>query len=478
MGLTLTKLMIMLGTIKHHGQGLAVHVETFIQRHVQKFADSTRLQAGHARWVALTVCVVLAGAIFMLITPAAEATRSATLTEADNNGRINLPLNLPVVTATPAPLLTASHDALAWQTATVKRGDTLSHIFARMGLAGRPLQEVLALGKEIAALALLLPGQQLQFKIDNSKQLRELRFDVYENSLHIQRVGTALQATNTSHELETRPVYASGTIESSLFQAADQAGISDNLTFAMADMFGWDIDFAQDLRVGDKFTVIYDEHYVAGEKIRDGNILAAEFTNRGKTYRAIRFDDGSDQVNYYSPEGLSMRKAFLRSPVKFSRISSGFTLARYHPVLHRMRAHKGVDYAAPTGTPIRAASNGKVIFRGVKGGYGNTIILQHAGSYTTLYAHMSRFARGLKQGARVQQGELIGYVGKSGMATGPHLHYEFRIAGAHRNPLTVPLPKAEPIMAKYKPAFTAEAQRLIAQMELFKTGNQIALNAR
>ena len=225
-------------------------------------------------------------------------------------------------------------------------------------------------------------------------------------------------------------------------------------------------------------SVIYEEHYVAGEKIRDGTILAAEFTNRGTTYRAIRFADETDQINYYTPEGLSMRKAFLRSPVKFSRISSGFTLARYHPVLHRMRAHKGVDYAAPTGTPIRAASNGKVIFRGVKGGYGNTLILQHAGTYTTLYAHMSRFARGLKQGGRVQQGETIGYVGKSGLATGPHLHYEFRIAGVHRNPLTVPLPKAEPILAQYKPAFTAEAQRLIAQMELLKNNNQIALKSR
>ncbi|MDP1709024.1 MAG: peptidoglycan DD-metalloendopeptidase family protein [Gammaproteobacteria bacterium] len=393
--------------------------------------------------------------------------------------RIALPLALPhLIQPAGEPHSPSASELQPWQTVMVKSGDTLSHIFSRIGLGGRPLQEVLALGQDIAPLALLRPGQQIQFRIDNGKQLRELRFDVYENSLHIQRVGTALQATSISHELETRPVYATGTIESSLFQAADQAGISDNLTFAMADMFGWDIDFAQDLRVGDKFTVIYDEHYVAGEKIRDGNILAAEFTNRGTTYRAIRFDDGSDQVNYYTPEGLSMRKAFLRSPVKFSRISSGFTLARYHPVLHRMRAHKGVDYAAPTGTPIRAASNGKVIFRGVKGGYGNTIILQHAGSYTTLYAHMSSFARGLKQGARVQQGELIGYVGKSGMATGPHLHYEFRIAGVHRNPLTVPLPKAEPIMAKYKPAFKAEAHRLIAQMELFKTGNQIALNAR
>lgn len=452
-----------------------MHLPSLVKRHVRSAPKGAALHLSHRHWIALTVCVLVVGVAFGLTAPDAGATRSATLTGADSSGRITLPLDLPAATAQP---VTAAGDALPWQTATVKSGDTLSHIFSRVGLGGRPLQEVLALGQDIAALAQLRPDQKIRFRLDSGRQLQELRYDVYEDSLHIQRVGDALQATNIRHDLETRPRYATGTIESSLFQAADQAGISDNMTFAVADIFGWDIDFAQDLRVGDKFTVIYDEHYVAGEKIRDGSILAAEFTNRGTTYRAIRFDDGSDQVNYYTPEGLSMRKAFLRTPVKFSRISSGFTLARYHPVLHRMRAHKGVDYAAPTGTPIRASSSGKVIFRGVKGGYGNTIILQHAGKYTTLYAHMARFAHDLRQGDKVQQGEVIGYVGKSGLATGPHLHYEFRIAGAHHNPLTVPLPKAEPIMAKYKPAFTAEAQRLIAQMELFKTGNQIALNAR
>lgn len=414
--------------------------------------------------------------MFALVIPVAEATRSAALTHDDNGAeRITLPLALPTVTG---PTTTsAANEALPWQTIAIKSGDTLSHIFTRMDLAGRPLQELLALGDDIAPLAQLLPGQQIKFRLDRNRQLQELTFDVHENSLHVQRVQGQLRATRISHALETRPSYASGVIESSLFQAADQAGISDNMTFAVADIFGWDIDFAQDLRVGDKFTVIYEEHFVAGEKVRDGTVLAAEFTNRGKTYRAIRFVDADGQVSYYTPEGLSMRKAFLRTPVKFSRISSGFTLARYHPVLHRMRAHKGVDYAAPTGTPVRAASNGKVIFRGVKGGYGNTIILQHAGKYSTLYAHMSRFARGLKQGDKVQQGEVIGHVGKSGLATGPHLHYEFRMAGVHRNPLTVPLPKAEPILARYKPAFMAETQRLIAQMELFKNSTQVALRS-
>lgn len=467
----------MLGARNYIEQGLAVRLPSFIRHYVGHGSKHAAARTGHAHWLLLAACVAVAGIIFTLATPEAGATRSATMAGANSSGRINLPLDLPAI-SDPTQPIAAPHESLPWQTATVKSGDTLSHIFLRVGLGGRPLQEVLALGQDIASLAQLRPGQQIQFRLDSGKQLQELRYDVYEDSLHIQRVGDALQATNTRHDLETRPRYATGTIESSLFQAADQAGISDNMTFAVADIFGWDIDFAQDLRVGDKFTVIYEEHYVAGEKVRDGTILATEFTNRGTTYRAIRFMDESGQINYYTPEGLSMRKAFLRTPVKFSRISSGFTLARYHPVLHRMRAHKGVDYAAPTGTPIRASSSGKVIFRGVKGGYGNTIILQHAGKYTTLYAHMARFARDLRQGDKVQQGEVIGYVGKSGLATGPHLHYEFRIAGAHHNPLTVPLPKAEPIIAKYRPAFTAEAERLIAQMELFKNSTQVALNSR
>lgn len=211
-----------------------------------------------------------------------------------------------------------------------------------------------------------------------------------------------------------------------------------------------------------------------GERLRDGAILSAEFTNQGKTYSALRFKDSDGIFSYYTPEGLSMRKAFLRTPVDFARISSGFSVARYHPILHRMRAHKGVDYAAPTGTPIRAASNGKVAFKGIKGGYGNTLVLQHAGKYSTLYGHLSGYARGIRQGGPVQQGQIIGYVGRSGLATGPHLHYEFRIGGAHQNPLTVALPKAEPIPAKYKTQFASQARSLVAQMALFKNGSRVA----
>ncbi|MDA1108038.1 MAG: peptidoglycan DD-metalloendopeptidase family protein [Proteobacteria bacterium] len=452
-----------------------MHLPSLIKRHLRGTSAGTSLRLSHHHWIALTVCVLLIGVVFGLTAPDAAATRSPTLIHMDNGSeRIALPLPLPPGDSR----LPSATELQPWQALTVKRGDTLTLMFARNGLGGKPLQELLELGKAIEPLAQLAPGQQIKIKLDRAKQLQELTYDVDEKSLRVQRVQGRLQAANINHTLETRPAYASGVIESSLFQATTQSGMSDNMTLAMADIFGWDIDFAQDLRVGDQFAVIYQEQFVAGEKVRDGTILGAEFTNRGKTYRAMRFVDENGQVSYYTPEGLSMRKAFLRTPVKFSHISSRFSVARYHPVLHRMRAHQGVDYAASTGTPIRAASSGKIAFKGVKGGYGNTIILQHAGKYSTLYAHMSAFARGIKQNGAVQQGEIIGYVGRSGLTTGPHLHYEFRIGGIHKNPLTVALPKAEPIMAKYKPAFIAQTQRLIAQMGVFKTNTQVALNAR
>ncbi len=242
----------------------------------------------------------------------------------------------------------------------------------------------------------------------------------------------------------------------------------------LAAIFGWDVDFALDIRAGDSFTVVYEELYLNGEKLRDGDILAAEFNNRGKRYRAIRYQDPRGRTEYYSPDGKNMRKAFLRTPVAFTRISSRFSLGRKHPILHHIRAHKGVDYAAPRGTPIKATGDGKIVFRGRKGGYGNTIIIQHGGRYSTLYAHMSRFARSLRTGRRVRQGQVIGYVGSTGLATGPHLHYEFRINGAHHNPLTVRLPDASPLPRKYRRNFKASTAPYLAQLDLLKR-NMLAM---
>ena len=236
----------------------------------------------------------------------------------------------------------------------------------------------------------------------------------------------------------------------------------------MAEVFGYDIDFAQDLRRGDHFAVIYDEVYRDGERLRSGDILAATFVNGGKRYVALRHPQADGTTGYYDAEGRPLKKAFLRTPVEFSRISSRFSSARRHPILGSVRAHRGVDYAAPKGTPIRTAGNGRVIFRGWKSGYGNCVIVQHPNNVTTLYAHMSRFAAGRGVGTRVNQGEVVGYVGMTGLATAPHLHYEFRVGGVHRDPLTVPLPKAEPLGPAELLAFRRSSTPVMARLTLIE----------
>jgi len=295
------------------------------------------------------------------------------------------------------------------------------------------------------------------------------------STLEVSRSGEEYQISTSHRTPERRIKNATGTIDSSLFMSAQQAGLSDSLTMELAGIFGWDIDFVLDIREGDQFTVLYEELYLDGENIGNGEILAAEFVNQGQKYQAIRYTDKSGKTDFYSLDGKSMRKAFLRTPVEFSRISSGFSLGRKHPILNKIRAHKGVDYAAATGTPIKATSNGKIVHRGDKGGYGKTIIIQHGNKYSTLYAHLSGYRKGLKEGSRVKQGQVIGYLGSSGLATGPHLHYEFRVDGVHRDPLRVKLPGAEPLDKKYRDDFNAKAESLVAQLDLVR-GVQVASN--
>ena len=252
---------------------------------------------------------------------------------------------------------------------------------------------------------------------------------------------------------------------SSLFLAGQRAGLSDKLIMEMVSLFGWDIDFALDIRKGDEFKLIYQEQYKDDQKVGDGPIVAAVFTNRNEAFRAVRYTTPDGDTNYYNENGASMRKAFLRTPLKFSRISSRFNLRRKHPVLNRIRAHKGVDYAAPTGTPIKATGDGTVTLAGRKGGYGRTVILKHGGTRSTLYAHMSSISKNIRRGKRVKQGQIIGYVGKSGLATGPHLHYEFRVNGVHRNPLTVKFPNASGVPKKYLADFKQQTAVHLAQLE-------------
>jgi murein DD-endopeptidase MepM/ murein hydrolase activator NlpD len=365
------------------------------------------------------------------------------------------------------PAAGTEESAGSWHTVTVKSGDSLAGIFARLDIPPVQLHELLEQGGAAGNLKRIYPGQTLRLMTSKDEGLLKLSYQIDQlSSLEISRDGKDFDISTTHLTPERREITTSGVIDSSLFVAAQKAGLADKMTMELAGIFAWDVDFALDIRKGDRFTVLYDELYLDGEDIGGGNILAAEFVNQGKHYQAIRYTDVSGKTDYYSPDGKSMRKTFLRTPVEFSRISSRFSLGRKHPILNRIRAHKGVDYAAAYGTPIKATGNGKIVHRGKKGGYGNTIIIQHGSQYSTLYAHMSKYRGGLKVGSKVTQGETIGYIGSSGLATGPHLHYEFLVNGAHRDPLKVKLPGADPLNKKYLDDFHAKAESLLAQMEL------------
>ncbi|HEY1075341.1 MAG TPA: peptidoglycan DD-metalloendopeptidase family protein [Fontimonas sp.] len=357
--------------------------------------------------------------------------------------------------------------ASEWQTVTVTRGQTLSDIFEQNGLGFSEAMAVVRLGKDAARLKSLRTGDKLLIKKTPDDKLEELSFELDETStLNVRRnAEDGFDGTIVAAEIERRPTQVSAVVENSLFLDGQRAGLSSRLLMDMAQMFGYDIDFALDLRRGDRFAVVYDVLYKNGEKLRDGDIVAAEFVNRGKSFRAVRYTDADGKVAYYTPEGESLRKAFMRTPVDFVRISSGFNLKRRHPILNTIRAHKGVDYAAATGTPIKATGDGTVEFIGNKSGYGRVIILKHGSQYTTLYAHMSRYREGLKVGARVRQGQVIGYVGATGLATAPHLHYEFRSNGVHKNPLSVLLPRSNPLSKAQLAAWRVETASVLAQLD-------------
>jgi murein DD-endopeptidase MepM/ murein hydrolase activator NlpD len=357
-----------------------------------------------------------------------------------------------------------------WRTLTIKPGDSLAAIFSRVGIPPQQLHQVIALGGAARNLTRIYPGQTLRLLTDSETGLVKLDYQIDKlNVLEVRRTGDDFEIATTYYAPERHLTNASGTIDSSLFLAAQAAGLSENMTMQLASIFGWDIDFALDIRKGDQFIVLYDELYLNGEKVGEGDILAATFVNRGKVFQAIRYTDESGVTGYYSPDGRNMRKAFLRTPVEYTRISSRFSLGRMHPILHRIRAHKGVDYAAPTGTPVKVTANGKIVFRGRKGGYGNVVIVQHGNGYSTLYGHLSRFKRGLVTGSRVRQGQVIAYVGMTGLATGPHLHYEFRIKGVHHDPLTVKLPEAKPLNGEYLADFKNKAGSLIGMLDAIRS---------
>lgn len=364
-----------------------------------------------------------------------------------------------------------------WYKEHVRRDDTLNTLLSRLNIRNRDAIDYIRNDNAASEIAnALKPGHQIEAETDGDGNLVSLEYQLEADQFIAINQTAAGYATNkVAHKLEMRAILKSAEIKSSLFGATDGANIPDYIAVQVAEMFESEIDFHTDLRRGDHFNVIYEGRYDQGELLKTGDVLAAEFVNNGKTYRAVGFRDVNNEMHYYAPEGKSLHKSFLRSPLEFTRISSGFSLGRFHPILQRLKAHKGVDMAAPSGTRIKASGDAVVDFVGQKGGYGNVIVLKHDNGVSTVYGHLSRFASGLRRGAKVAQGDIIGFVGMTGLATGPHLHYEFLLNGQHRDPMTVALPKANPITANNQTAFFAVSKQLTAQLNLLGTSNIAAL---
>jgi murein DD-endopeptidase MepM/ murein hydrolase activator NlpD len=378
--------------------------------------------------------------------------------------------------ALPVPPPAATADEGYWREERIQRGDTIAALLSRLGAEDPEAAEFLRNTRSARTLYQLVPGRTIRALATADGRLLALRYQTGGRVLNVQRREGGFDLTEEPAEFERRVLMKSGEIRSSLFAATDAAGMSDAVAIQIADIFSTDIDFHRDLRRGDRFTVVYEMLYDQGEPVRSGRLLAAEFVNQGRTLQAVYFDYAEGQGGYYTTDGKNIRKAFLRSPLEFSRISSGFS-NRFHPILKQWRAHKGIDYAAPTGTRVKATGDGIVDFAGRhQGGYGNLVVLRHQSKYTTWYGHLSGFAKGVRKGARVAQGDVIGYVGATGLATGPHLHYEFRINDVHQNPLRVVLPAAPPINADQKAAFDAATAPLAQRLQFLRDTNLARLD--
>ena len=462
-----------------------MNYNTFINKDLRKRSLITEKRHPRLRWGLFAAGCIVIGAV-IAHTPE-SSTDTSVQTELlsleqkpDNNtlfSRLSQPLELPENPLTPVSVSHTEDKFANWESVKVKSGDSLSALFDRANIKADQLVEFMQLKNATKHLLKIHPGETIKLNSNNEGILTGLHYDInFSQSLLVERIDDSLQTTTIEHTIDARPRHTTGVINDSLFMAAQKAGLNDNMTMELAAIFGWDIDFVLDIRKGDSFTVIFEEIFKNGQKVKNGNILTAEFINRGKSYRAVRYEDPkTHKTGYYTADGKNMRKAFLRSPVKFSHISSRFTTKRYHPVLHKFRSHKGVDYAARRKTPVRSSGEGKIVYRGKKGGYGNVVIVQHGSRYSTLYAHLSKFNRKARRGRRVKQGQVIGYVGSTGLATGPHLHYEFRVNGVHRNPLTVRFPSAKAISKQHLTSFKENTAHLFAQLDVLNR-NQLALN--
>ena len=368
--------------------------------------------------------------------------------------------------AAPALALLARDEGY-WREERIQRGDTLGSVLARLSVEDQSAQQFLRTDPQARTLYQLKPGKSVRVQTDELGRLLALSYLTQGGDLlTVTRGNDFFVATSAVPQAAARLELRAGEIRSSLFAAADAVGLPDAVTSQIAEIFSGDVDFHHDLRRGDRFSVVYEMRELDGHPAGAGKVVAAEFVGKGIAYRAFLWRGADGSEGYYAEDGKSLRKAFLRSPLEFTRITSGFSMARFHPFMQTWRAHRGVDFAAPSGTPVRAAGEGKVVVAGGQGGYGNVVILQHAGAYSTVYAHLSQFGAGVKPGSHVAQGQLIGYVGQTGWATGPHLHYEFRVGSEQRDPLTIALPNAQPIPAAALPAYVQRVAPLASQLSL------------
>jgi len=357
----------------------------------------------------------------------------------------------------------------------VKPGDSLALIFKRQGISAADLQRILASQPLGPRLRRIYPGHDFTFTLDKDHSLIKLQYSPGPlETLEFERMGNGFAGRELTQEPERAVAYKHATIDHSLFVSSQRAGLDDSLAMRLAQIFQWDIDFVLDIRSGDEFHVLYEELYLQDKFIGYGDILAAEFVNQGDSYQATFYENHQGDSGYYAPNGANMRKAFLRAPVEFSRISSNFNLRRVHPLFKRTMPHRGIDYAAPSGTPILASGDGTVNIAGRTNANGNYVVIKHGEQFVTKYLHLSKFARGVRKGARVKQGQTIGYVGATGWATAPHLHYEFLVNGVHKNPRTVKLPDADPIGADERKAFENQTNPLVALLTNYKQQNQLA----
>ena len=362
---------------------------------------------------------------------------------------------------------------LQWRTEKVGNGDNLSTLYQRANFSAVDVYQISSSPKG-KLLSNLYPGESLHFGTDESDELREVHYAKSLLETHIfTRQGTRYTAEKRLREPEILLAYREGVIQDSLYLSGKRANLPDKLIMEMANIFGWDIDFVFDIRPGDSFSLLYEDRFIDGEKLSAGKIIAASFTNRKKTLNAVRYTDSTGTSDYFTPEGLSMRKTFLRTPLDIFRISSGFNLRRKHPIHKKIMAHRGVDYAAPRGTPVYAAGAGKVIEAGYSKANGNYVFLQHGQTYVTKYLHLNK--KKVRKGQTVKQKQLIGTVGSTGYSTGPHLHYEFLVNGVHRNPRTVKLPQAKPILNNEKAAFQAAITPILVELAQYQQRTQLAL---